>query len=113
MRCSTPPLCSFGCWKRDIPEPVAVVELVLWSILSIAPAVNVEFCSRPDKLHHGHNLNHTSSAHIPASTSRPSLTYVAASGLESSSDFSCRVESSSDFSCRVESSSDFSYRGIC
>ena len=77
---------------------MAVVELVLWSILSIAPAVNkdlVEFCSRPDKLHHGHNLNH-----IPASTSRPSLTYVAASGLESSSDFSCRVESSSDFSCR-------------
>ena len=106
MRCSlrsTPPLCSFGCWKRDIPEPVAVVELVLWSILLIAPAVNkdlVEFCSRPDKLHHGHNLNHTSSAHIPASTSRPSLTYVAASSLESSSDFSCRVESSSDFSCR-------------
>ena len=33
MRCSlrsTPPL-----W--DIPEPVAVVELVLWSMLSIAP----------------------------------------------------------------------------
>ena len=67
----------------------------------------LQYCShiRPDKLHHGHNLNHMPYAELSPHTSKhiTTLTHLwLIWSLHPVSDFSCRVESSSDFSCTMD-----------